>query len=168
MFKSVHLLGSVSLLCAGLFLLASCGGGQDDSVPGDGGSSSSGSPEGPPSGGTVIIEHDEVNGSTVTCARVFHVDANEWPPEGYPVGATGLYRYESEGRYLGPTDGKLPDGTPTGFRLSRESYDDHWTLMSTVGPGGDAEGYPWDNQRSPTDCPDGNTTWNNGTKVTAR
>ena len=167
MFKSFHPLRFAPLPCVLLFLLAACGGGQDEPAP-ENGESAPGSREGAPSGGTVVIEHPEVEGSSVTCSRVYYVDANEWPPSGYPVGATGLYRYQSEGRYLGPTDGKLPDGTSTAFFLSRESYDDHWTLMSAVGPGGDDGGYPWDNQRTPTDCPDGNTTWNNGAKVSAR
>ena len=167
MSESNLLLRTTPFFCAALLFLAACGGG------GEGGENAG--PDGPAQpapadvgkpGETVVIER-EVNGTSVTCARVYHVDVNDWPPEGYPVGASGFYRYESEGIYLGPTDGRLPDGTPTGFRLTREGYEGSWTLMSTAGPGGDAQGYPWDNQRSPTDCPDGNSTWNNGAKVAA-
>jgi len=95
------------------------------------------------------------------------VDISGWPAEDYPTGASGVYRYVSEDRYEGPKDGRMPGGGPTGFVITRKSHDDLWTLMSTVGPGGEASGYPWDNHNSPVDCPDGNASWVSGAIVEA-
>jgi hypothetical protein len=62
----------------------------------------------------------------------------------------------------------MPDGiTTTAFTLSRKGYDDLWTIMSISGIDGTSDGYPWDSQASSTDCPDGNSSWNNGGIVKA-
>ncbi|MBU60928.1 MAG: hypothetical protein CMI26_00335 [Opitutae bacterium] len=149
------------LLLSFLFLLVSCGP-PDDSVGG------SGSSEVGSQSGSVDIYDSEVNGTFVTCSRVYEVDVSAWPSEGYPIGASGTYRYVSEDRFDGPTDGKMPDGvTTTGFTLSRKGYDELWTIMSISGIDGTSDGYPWDHQASATDCPDGNSSWNNGSIVKA-
>lgn len=153
------------LLLSFLFLIASCGSSDDSGVVQNSGSGSASSES---QGDTVHIYDPEVNGSFVTCGRVYEVDVSAWPSEGYPTGASGTYRYVSEDRYDGPKDGKMPDGiTTTGFTLSRKGYDDLWTIMSISGIDGTSEGYPWDGQGSATDCPDGNVTWNNGAIVKA-
>jgi len=153
------------LLLSFLFLFASCGSSDDS---GGGQDSGSGSASSESQSGTVYIYDPEVNGTFVTCGRVYEVDVSAWPVEGYPTGASGTYRYVSEDRFDGPTDGKMPDGiTTTGFTLSRKGYDDLWTIMSISGIDGTSEGYPWDGQASATDCPDGNVTWNNGAIVKA-
>ena len=148
------------LVLSFLFLFASCGSSDDSGGGQDGGSGSASSAS---QSGTVDIYDPEVNGTFVTCGRVYEVDVSAWPSEGYPTGASGTYRYVSEDRFDGPTDGKMPDGvTTTGFTLSRKGYDDLWTIMSISGIDGTSDGYPWDSQSSTTDCPDGNVTWNNG------
>ena len=149
------------LLLSFLFLFASCGPSDDSGGGSD--SSEAGSQSGP-----VDIYDPEVNGTFVTCSRIYEVDVSAWPSEGYPVGASGTYRYVSEDRYDGPKDGKMPDGiTTTAFTLSRKGYDDLWTIMSISGIDGTSDGYPWDSQASSTDCPDGNSSWNNGGIVKA-
>ena len=153
------------LVLSFLFLFASCGSSDDSGGGQDGGSGSASSAS---QSGTVDIYDPEVNGTFVTCGRVYEVDVSAWPSEGYPTGASGTYRYVSEDRYDGPKDGKMPDGiTTTAFTLSRKGYDDLWTIMSISGIDGTSDGYPWDSQSSTTDCPDGNVTWNNGGIVKA-
>ena len=142
-----------------LFFLAACG--PADEKP-DGNSNTT-------NGDTVVLSDPEVNGSSVTCSRVYEVDASGWPPKGYPMGASGTYRYVSDYRYDGPQDGMMPTGGPTGFYLSREEREDTvWTLMSTKGLDASDEGYPWDHHSHGQDCPDGNATWVNGALVKAR
>ena len=142
-----------------VFLLAACGPVDDGS---GGGSNAAGED-------TVVIHDPEVNGSSVTCSRVYEVDVSAWPSEGYPAGASGTYRYVSDYRYDGPMDGKMPSGSSTGFYLNREEYEDTvWTIMSTKGLDGTDEGYPWDHHSHGKDCPDGNATWVNGAVVKAR
>jgi len=142
-----------------LFILAACGPA-DEGLGGD--SDSSGA-------GAVVIHDPEVNGSSVTCSRVYEVDVSSWPSEGYPTGASGTYRYVSDYRYDGPMDGRMPSGSSTGFYLNLEEHDDTlWTIMSTQGMDGSDEGYPWDHQAYGKDCPDGNVTWVNGAVVKAR
>ena len=148
------------LLLSFLFLFASCGPSDDSG----GGSDSS---EVGSQSGSVDIYDPEVNGTFVTCSRIYEVDVSTWPSEGYPTGASGTYRYMSEDRYDGPKTGKMPDGLSTGFYLTRHESDNLWTIMSILGIDGTSNGYPWDIQDSVTDCPDGNVTWNNGGVVRA-
>ena len=164
-FKVMIKVPTILLLLSFLFLFASCGSSDDSGGGQDGGSGSASSAS---QVGTVDIYDPDVNGTFVTCGRVYEVDVSAWPSEGYPTGASGTYRYVSEDRFDGPTDGKMPDGvTSTGFTLSRKGYDDLWTIMSISGIDGTSDGYPWDSQSSTTDCPDGNVTWNNGGIVKA-
>ena len=152
-------LNPLLLPVAFLFVLAACGPADEDS-----GSDSDSS-----GAGMVVIHDPEVNGSSVTCSRVYEVDASAWPSEGYPTGASGIYRYVSDSRYDGPMDGRMPIGNPTGFYLNRQERDGAvWTIMSTKGMDGTDGGYPWDHQAQAKDCPDGNATWVNGVVVKAR
>ncbi|MBO93548.1 MAG: hypothetical protein CMI32_01445 [Opitutales bacterium] len=148
------------LLLSSFFLLIVTACGPSDKDPG-GDSNTAGED-------TVVILDPEVNGSFVTCSRVYEVDVSAWPSEGYPTGASGTYRHVSGDRYDGPKDGKMPDGASTGFYLKRQNYDDFWTIMSMSGIDGTLDGYPWDNQNVATDCPDGNASWINGAVVKAR
>ena len=152
------------LLLSILFLFASCGPSDDSNGGSGGGSDSAGSGS---QSGSVDIYNPEANGTFVTCSRVYEVDVSAWPSEGYPTGASGTYRYVSEDRYDGPKDGKMPDGSSTGFYMFRQNSGEFWTIMSIKGIDGTSDGYPWDNQDAGTDCPDGNVTWHNGGVVKA-
>ena len=115
-FKVMIKVPTTLLLLSFLFLFASCGSSDDSGGGQDGGSGSASSAS---QVGTVDIYDPDVNGTFVTCGRVYEVDVSAWPSEGYPTGASGTYRYVSEDRFDGPTDGKMPDGvTSTGFTLS--------------------------------------------------
>lgn len=146
---------------ASFFLLVACGPAdenpdQGSQTDGDGSKKD-----------VVNLSDPDVNGSSVTCSRQFQVDASAWPSEGYPTGASGIYRYVSEFRYDGPTDGKLPSGASTGFYLILMGEDPVWTILSTKGIDGSDDGYPWDHHGHGADCPDDNVTWANGALVKA-
>ena len=115
----------------------------------------------------VAIPHPDINGAigSVSCLSTYLVDVSAWPADGYPAGASGLYRYVNDDRYEGPKDGKLPDGTVTGFIITRHPNDLRWTIMSTLDLEGKPGGYPWDYQNISVNCPDGNATWFNGATV---
>ena len=109
-FKVMTKAHTTLLLLSFLFLFASCGSSDDAGGGQDGGSGSASQ------SGTVDIYDPEVNGTFVTCSRVYEVDVSAWPSDGYPTGASGTYRYVSEDRYDGPKDGKMPENWPVIFR----------------------------------------------------